>query len=184
MAAPYLSSKTEVLSFQQPVEPAQARAAQIPLQDFSLPTFPQEAFTSGTSPSSPPFHPLFTLPPGGSISDFWTLRTPTSESEADNKTGLESLILTSDIKLDEYTALLSQPFSVPELPHSITSLTLELFSLGYPPGFLSELGRQLKGLKTLTLYSQLFAGTTVSCSYILRKAQEEKSFSSFIFVIP
>ncbi|KAE9371214.1 hypothetical protein N431DRAFT_491614 [Stipitochalara longipes BDJ] len=122
MAAPYLSTKTEVLSSQQPVAPSQARAAQIPLQNFNLPTFPKEAFTSG----------------------------------------LEALILTSDIKLDEYTSLLAQPFSVPDLPSSITSLTLELFSLGYPSGFLSELGNQIKGLKALTLYSQLFAGTTPS----------------------
>jgi hypothetical protein len=49
MAAPYLSSKTEVLSSQKPVEPSQARAAQIPLQNFSLPTFPPEAFSSGMS---------------------------------------------------------------------------------------------------------------------------------------
>ncbi|PMD62908.1 uncharacterized protein K444DRAFT_610936 [Hyaloscypha bicolor E] len=120
MATPYLSTKTEVLASQQPVEPSQARAAQIPLQNFNLPTFPPEAFSAG----------------------------------------LESLILTSDIKLDEYTTLLTQPFSIPDLPSTITSLTLELFSLGYPPSFLSELGKRLPGLKALTLYSQLFAGTT------------------------
>jgi len=80
MAAPYLSSKTEVLSSQQPVEPAQARAAQIPLQDFRLPTFPQEALTSGTPPSSPPLHPLFTLPPRDSFNlGLRPLRTPTSD---------------------------------------------------------------------------------------------------------
>lgn len=49
---------------------------------------------------------------------------------------------------------------MPELPASITSLTLELFSLGYPPGFLNSLGKVLPNLKALTLYSQLFAGTT------------------------
>jgi len=120
MTSQYLTSKTAALESQSPVSPSQARAAQIPLQDFNLPTFPQEAFTAG----------------------------------------LTSLILTSDIKLDEYTDLLTQPFSVPELPKSIKSLTLELFSLGYPPGFLTELGKQLPSLRALTLYSQLFAGTT------------------------
>ncbi|TVY92032.1 hypothetical protein LAWI1_G004055, partial [Lachnellula willkommii] len=73
---------------------------------------------------------------------------------------LTTLILTSDIKLDDYTLVLTQPFSIPTLPPSITTLTLELFSLGYPPGFLQALGQALPNLKSLTLYSQLFAGTT------------------------
>jgi hypothetical protein len=120
MVSPYLTNKTAALESQTPVDPSQARAAQIPLQNFNLPTFPSSAFSAG----------------------------------------LTSLILTSDIKLDDYADLLTQPFSVPDLPKSIKSLTLELFSLGYPPGFLSELGRQLEGLKAVTLYSQLFAGTT------------------------
>jgi hypothetical protein len=72
--------------------------------------------------------------------------------------GLGALILTSDIKLDEYTDLLTKPFTVPELPPSIKSLTLELFSLGYPPSFLVALGKRLPNLKALTIYSQLFAG--------------------------
>ena len=96
----YLSSKAEALASTKPVPPAQAQAAQIPLQSFELPAFPPEAFTAG----------------------------------------LGALILTSDIKLDEYTDLLTKPFSIPELPTSIKSLTLELFSLGYPPGFLTALG--------------------------------------------
>ncbi len=37
-------------------------------------------------------------------------------------TDLNSLILTSDIKLEEYRDLLTQPFSVPDLPKSINSL--------------------------------------------------------------
>lgn len=119
-ASDYLATKTASLAAQAPVAPSQARAAQIPLKDFNLPTFPPEAFTAG----------------------------------------LTSLILTSDIKPDEYTSCLSSPFSVPELPPSITSLTLELFSLGYPIGFLSALGKEVPGLKALTIYSQLFAGTT------------------------
>ena len=116
----YLSSKAEALASMTPVPPAQARAAQIPLQSFDLPVFPSEAFSAG----------------------------------------LQSLILTSDIKLEEYADLLTRPFSTPELPPSIKSLTLELFALGYPPGFLTALGKQLPDLKAVTIYSQLFGGTT------------------------
>merc|ERR1711939_1097793 len=116
----FLSSKATALESAHAVPVSEARAAQIPLQTFNLPTFPPEAFTAG----------------------------------------LTSLILTSDIKLDEYQPLLEQPLSVPDLPQTITSLTLELFSLGYPPGFLTELGKKLSGIKSLTLYSQLLAGTT------------------------
>jgi hypothetical protein len=47
---------------------------------------------------------------------------------------------------------------VPPLPSSIQSLTLELFSLGYPPGFLTALIGELPELKSLVVYSQLFAG--------------------------
>jgi hypothetical protein len=72
--------------------------------------------------------------------------------------GLMALTLTSDIKLDEYSEILKKPPFVPRLPSSIQSLTLELFSLGYPPGFLTSLIKELPHLKTLVLYSQLFAG--------------------------
>ncbi|KAE8450377.1 hypothetical protein EG329_006451 [Mollisiaceae sp. DMI_Dod_QoI] len=122
MTSEYLDNRTASLSTQSPVPPSQARAAQIPLQTFTLPTFPPEAFSSATN--------------------------------------LNSLILTSDIKLDEYTTLLTQPFTIPSLPPTIKALTLELFSLGYPPSFLTQLGDRLKALKSLTLYSQLLAGTT------------------------
>lgn len=71
-----------------------------------------------------------------------------------------ALTLTSDIKLDEYSDILKKPPFVPRLPNSIQSLTLELFSLGYPPGFLTALIEELPDLKTLVLYSQLFAGVS------------------------
>jgi hypothetical protein len=74
--------------------------------------------------------------------------------------GLSSLTLTADIKLEEYTDLLARPYlEIASLPSSIKSLTLELFSLGFPPAFLAELGKAVS-LKSLTLYSQLFFGTT------------------------
>lgn len=71
-----------------------------------------------------------------------------------------ALTLTSDIKLDEYSEILKKPPFVPRLPNSIQSLTLELFSLGYPPGFLTSLIKELPDLKTLVLYNQLFAGVS------------------------
>ncbi|WPG99034.1 Hypothetical protein R9X50_00183900 [Acrodontium crateriforme] len=73
---------------------------------------------------------------------------------------LKSLRLTSDIKVDEYLAELDKPFAVPPLPAGIHALTLELFSLGYPPGFLTALAERLPNLKTVVIYSQLFAGIT------------------------
>jgi hypothetical protein len=69
--------------------------------------------------------------------------------------------LTSDIKVDEYQEILTRPWSVtPTLPTSIESLTLELFSIGYPPGFLTKLAERLPNLKSVVVYSQLFAGIT------------------------
>ena len=73
---------------------------------------------------------------------------------------LAFLTLTSDIKVDEYQQELSKPYSIPPLPASIESLTLELFSLGYPPGFLTALAERLPNLKCVVIYSQLFAGIT------------------------
>lgn len=102
----------------EPVDPAQAQGAQIPLVDFHIPEFPPQA------------------------------------------QGLKALTLTSDIKVDEYQSILSKPFTVPQLPQSIESLTLELFSLGYPPGFLAQLAERLPNLKSVVIYSQLFAGIT------------------------
>ncbi|KAF4548516.1 Hypothetical protein D9617_27g044830 [Elsinoe fawcettii] len=83
---------------------------------------------------------------------------------------LRALTLTSDIKLDEYQSLLDKPFSIPSGSDTTTiaqtcpfleALTLELFSLGYPPGFLSVLANDVApNTKTLTIYSQLLAGIT------------------------
>ncbi|KAL9085097.1 MAG: hypothetical protein Q9165_007741 [Trypethelium subeluteriae] len=106
-----------------PVDPSLAAAAQIPLQNFTLPTFPREAQS------------------------------------------LKSLTLTSDIALNAYHTLLSDSSFTPEtaippLPTGIESLTLELFSLGYPSGWLSQLSRRLPNIKDLVVYSQLLGGIT------------------------
>ncbi|KAF2220342.1 hypothetical protein BDZ85DRAFT_284757 [Elsinoe ampelina] len=81
---------------------------------------------------------------------------------------LRALTLTSDIKLDEYQSLLDKAWSIPsgegtttiaQTCPSLEALTLELFSLGYPPGFLSVLANDVApNTKTLTVYSQLLAG--------------------------
>jgi hypothetical protein len=74
--------------------------------------------------------------------------------------GLRALTLTSDIKLDDYQSLLSDDFVIPQLPPGIESLTLELFTLGYPVGWLSQLADRLPNLKSLVIYSQLFGGVS------------------------
>ena len=100
-------------------------AAQIPLQGFRLPDFPEQA------------------------------------------SRLRSLTLTADIKLDEYQSLVQEipdreePFNIPSnLPQSITNLTLELFTLGFPAGYLSSIASSLPNLKSLTLFSCLIDGIT------------------------
>ncbi|KAF2104403.1 hypothetical protein NA57DRAFT_70610 [Rhizodiscina lignyota] len=74
---------------------------------------------------------------------------------------LRALTLTCDIALDNYTGLLTQPFKVTDLPPKIESLTLELFSLGYPAGFLEQLAQKLPELKSLTVFGQLLGGVSV-----------------------
>lgn len=75
---------------------------------------------------------------------------------------LKELTLTSDIKPTEYSDLLATTVSsdaIPKsIPEGIESLTLELFSLGYPASFLTNLGQALPNLKALTLYSHLVDG--------------------------
>lgn len=103
-----------------------------------------------------------------------TFAIPNFPPEASN---LRALTLTADVKLDEYQPLLSMPFAlIPELPTSIQSLTLELFSLGFPDGnptagndalqggakpgggWLSQLSRRLPDLRALTMFSCLIDG--------------------------
>jgi hypothetical protein len=106
-------------------------AAQINLQSFNLPDFPERA------------------------------------------SGLRSLTLTSDIKPTEYADLLNPSVSTAtdpnissssssSIPQGIEALTLELFSLGYPPLWLGKLAKALPKLKSLTLFSQLVDGVSDS----------------------
>ena len=75
---------------------------------------------------------------------------------------LKDLTLTSDIKPTEYADLLAKALpenAVPKsIPKGIELLTLELFSLGYPPSFLTRLSQELPRLKALTLYCHLIDG--------------------------
>ncbi|EYE98136.1 uncharacterized protein EURHEDRAFT_409453 [Aspergillus ruber CBS 135680] len=75
---------------------------------------------------------------------------------------LKELTLTSDIKQSEYSDLLASTASSDaiskSIPEGIESLTLELFSLGYPASFLTNLAQSLPNLKALTLYSHLIDG--------------------------
>ncbi|EME87075.1 uncharacterized protein MYCFIDRAFT_86499 [Pseudocercospora fijiensis CIRAD86] len=101
----------------QAVDPSQAQGAQIPLTDFNIPSFPQEARS------------------------------------------LRALTLTSDIKVDEYQEILERPWTIsPTIPASIEGLTLELFSMGYPKGWLSALADRVPNVKSLVVYSQIFGG--------------------------
>ena len=75
---------------------------------------------------------------------------------------LRSLTLTADIKLSDYQTLLKGgEYELPEPPQSVTHLTLELFSLGFPgrnPRWLSNLARALPNLKSVTFFSCLLDG--------------------------
>lgn len=76
--------------------------------------------------------------------------------------GLTSLTLTADIPLSSYTAHLANPFTIPPLPPTITSLTLELFSLGLPTPFLTTLASRLPSLASITIYNTLLATSPAS----------------------
>lgn len=73
---------------------------------------------------------------------------------------LKALTLTSDIKIDEYPKELESFTAMPPLPQGIQSLTLELFSLGFPAGFLSALADALPNVRSFDAYSQLLCGIT------------------------
>lgn len=81
---------------------------------------------------------------------------------------LRELTLTADIKMDEYQNLVGPQLEdairgqqpLPNLPKSVTHLTLELFGLGFPgnPPFLTRLARSLPNLRSVTFFSCLIDG--------------------------
>lgn len=109
-----------------------------------------------TNPSSLPGPPV---PPSQAQGAQIPLQSFTIPDFPPAARALKALTLTSDIKVDTYQTELSQPFTIPDsLPSGIESLTLELFSLGYPARFLSKLAERLPNLKSVVVYSQLFGG--------------------------
>jgi hypothetical protein len=110
-----------------------------------------------TDPSQLPGQPVDPSQAQGAQIPLQSFTLPNFPPEAQS---LQALTLTADIKVDEYQKILSDPFTIPPLPNGIESLTLELFSMGYPPGFLSQLAERLPNLKSVVIYSQLFAGIT------------------------
>ncbi|KAK1060093.1 hypothetical protein LTR74_012112 [Friedmanniomyces endolithicus] len=111
-----------------------------------------------TNPTALPGPPVPPTEAQGAQIPLPTFHIPSFPPQAAN---LKALTLTSAIPASDYLSHLSQPFTVPStLPPGIESLTLELFSLGYPPGFLAALAGRLPNLKSVVVYSQLFAGTT------------------------
>lgn len=109
-----------------------------------------------TNPANLPGAPVNPSEAQGAQIPLQSFKIPAFPPEA---RGLKALTLTCDIKVDEYQSLLSQPYSIPDsIPFAIESLTLELFSLGYPAGFLNRLAERLPNLKSVVVYSQLLGG--------------------------
>ncbi|PGH13446.1 hypothetical protein AJ80_06315 [Polytolypa hystricis UAMH7299] len=104
-----------------------------------------------------------TTPHAGAQIPLQSFQLPEFPPEASQ---LQALTLTYDLKPEDYSKLLSEPLPSdaihPSLPSGIETLTLELFSLGYPAPFLTQLGKKLSNLKSLTVYSQLIDGATDS----------------------
>ena len=89
-----------------------------------------------TNPSNLPGAPVDPSEAQGAQIPLQSFTLPDFPPEA---ASLKALTLTCDIKNDEYQDMLGKPYAIPPLPSGIESLTLELFSMGYPVGFLSAL---------------------------------------------
>ncbi|KAI9695659.1 MAG: hypothetical protein M1820_008506 [Bogoriella megaspora] len=112
--------------------------------------------------SAPPDAPIDPSLAGAAQIPLQTFQLPEFPPQAQN---LKALTLTSDIALNDYNSLLTDPSftaatAIPPLPTGIESLTLELFSLGYPAGWLEQLSKRLPNIKDLVVYSQLLGGIT------------------------
>ena len=112
-------------------------------------------------PFQPPTKPLEQALPDAAQIPLQAFELPDFPPEAAH---LKELTLTSDIKPTEYADLLAKALpenAVPKsIPKGIELLTLELFSLGYPPSFLTSLSQELPRLKALTLYCHLIDGVS------------------------
>ncbi|EHK96372.1 hypothetical protein M7I_7919 [Glarea lozoyensis 74030] len=115
-----LSEKTSHLEAQTPVAPAEAKAAQIPLKEFTIPTFPPEAFTAG----------------------------------------LTTLILTSDIKMNDQlfagTTAASKTDALAFLQGLKALKEIHFLDVFTPPGVLAEIGAALSSETVFTEISYTY----------------------------
>lgn len=137
-------------------------AAQIQLNSFVFPALPPEAASLRALTLTCDIKPTV-------YSDL--LETDVRKAEAKAREEAKKASSSNDKKDEEKavatTASSSRPSGDDEdeqqlnFPKNLESLTLELFSLGYAPSFLTRFLERLdRGLESLTLYSQLFDGVS------------------------
>ena len=119
-------------------------AAQIPLESFIFPNFPPQASRLRE----------LTLTCDIKLDEYQEILNKHSLEQLREK----QLSPNTHVRRSSYTASNSLVFHAPNLPSSITSMTLELFSLGFPVGWLKSVGRSLPELKSLTFFSCLIDG--------------------------
>ena len=119
-------------------------AAQIPLQSFIFPNFPPQASRLRE----------LTLTCDIKLDEYQDILSKHSLEQQREK----QLSPNTHNRRSSYTASNSLVFHAPNLPPSITNMTLELFSLGFPVGWLKSVGRSLPKLKSLTFFSCLIDG--------------------------
>lgn len=127
-----------------PTECSFPLAAQIPLQSFVFPTFPPQACHLRE----------LTLTADIKLDEYQEILTKHSLEQQREK----QLSPNTHARRSSYTASNSLVFHAPNLPPSITSVTLELFSLGFPVGWLKSVARSLPKLRSLTFFSCLIDG--------------------------
>ena len=128
----------------QPPEGSFPLAAQIQLQSFIFPTFPPQASRLRE----------LTLTADIKLDEYQDILNKHSLEQRRE----EQLSPNTHIRRSSYTASNSLVFHAPNLPPSITAITLELFSLGFPVGWLKSVGKSLPKLKSLTVFSCLIDG--------------------------
>ena len=126
-------------------------AAQIPLQSFILPDFPPQASRLRE----------LTLTSDIKLDEYQTLLQQHGQQQA-QAVGLGGPEGDQGEKAHRRSTSLdasdSLIFHMGSLPDTINSLTLELFSLGLPAGWLGGIGRHLPQLKSLVLFATLIDG--------------------------
>jgi hypothetical protein len=119
-------------------------AAQVPLRSFIFPVFPPQASRLRE----------LSLTCDIKLDDYQEILNKRSLEEQRER----QLSPNTHTRRSSYTASNSLVFHAPNLPPSITSIALELFSLGFPVGWLKSVGRSLPKLKSLTFFSCLIDG--------------------------